>query len=83
MSREDDHIQRRIVIEYGLRYVYLYMVDGAGKVVDDESFRQPYRLERQECYEEAKDIYDLLYDSLNDTINFPTAGNDDAGGKPE
>lgn len=83
MSREDDRIQRRIVVEYGLRYVYLYVADGNSRVLDEDAFTQPYRLERKECAEEADETYGLLFDHLNDTINWPTAGNDGAGGKPE
>lgn len=78
-----DYVERRIVVEFGLQYVYLYITDGAGKLSDEESFKQPYRLERKECHAESKDIYDLLYDSLNDIINFPTAGSEGADGKPE
>ena len=74
MVRPADSVERRIVGEYGLQYAYLYVTDGYSKVLDDESFKQPYRLERKESHEEAKDAYDVLYDLLNDTINYPTAG---------
>lgn len=83
MSREEDTIQRRLVVEYGSRYVYLYVADGNGKVIDEDAFTQPYRLERKEIIEEVEVIYGLLYDHLNDTINFPTAGNGGGGGTPE
>ena len=83
MKSLPDYVERRIVVEFGLQYVYLYITDGAGKLSDEESFKQPYRLERRECHDEAKDIYGLLYDSLNELINFPTAGNSGEGGKPE
>lgn len=78
-----DYVERRIVVEFGLRYVYLYITDGGGKLIDEESYAQPYRLERKECHEEAKDFYDLLYDSINEAVNFPTAGAEGDGGKPE
>ena len=78
-----DYVERRIVVEFGLQYAYLYITDGNGKLSDEESFKQPYRLERKECQEEARDVYDLLYDSLNETINFPTAGSGGGDGKPE
>jgi hypothetical protein len=78
-----DYVERRIVVEFGLRYAYAYITDGAGKLIDEESFKQPYKLERKECHEEAKDVYSLIYDSLNELINFPTASSDDAGGTPE
>ena len=72
-----DYVERRIVVEYGLRYVYAYVTDGNGKLIDEESFRQPILLERKECHDEAKETYDRVYDWLNETINFPTAGSDD------
>jgi hypothetical protein len=78
-----DYVERRIVVEFGLQYVYLYITDGAGKLSDEESFKQPYRLERKECHEEATEIYGLLYDSINEAVNFPTAGNGGGDGKPE
>jgi hypothetical protein len=67
-------VYRRVVVEYGLQYVYVYLADNVGKVLSDEVFRQPYRLERTESADEAKDCFDVIYDMLNDTINFPTAG---------
>jgi hypothetical protein len=73
MVSEKDTIHRRTVIEHGNRYVYLYTTDANGKVLDEEVFTQPYRLGRQEVHEEAKDIYDIVYDALNEAINFPTA----------
>jgi hypothetical protein len=77
MVSEKDTIHRRTVIEHGNRYVYLYTTDANGKVLDEEVFTQPYRLDRQEVHEEAKDIYDLVYDSLNELINFPSASDGD------
>jgi len=78
-----DSVERRIVIEYGRQYCYLYVTDGAGEVLDDESFRQPYRLERKESVEEAMECYAVAYDWLNDTINWPTAGIGGADDTPE
>jgi hypothetical protein len=78
-----DYVERRIVVEFGLQYVYLYMTDGAGKLLDEESFKQPYRLDRKECHEEAGDAHAVLYDWLNDAINYPTAGLGGDRDKPE
>lgn len=69
-----DDVYRRVVVEYGLQYVYVYLADQNGRVLSDEVFRQPYRMERSEAAEEAKDCFDVVYDMLNETINFPTAG---------
>lgn len=81
--RAADAVERRIVVEYGRQYAYVYVTDGDGKVLDDESFKQPYRLERKESHEEAKECYAVLYDWLNDTINYPTAGLGEADDTPE
>jgi hypothetical protein len=80
-----DYVERRIVLEYGRQYAYLYMTTGDGKLIKsrEESFKQPFRLELKEAREEAEDAWHLIYDFLNDTVNFPTAGNGEADGKPE
>lgn len=64
-----DYVQRRIVIEYGQLYAYCYMTDGSGKLLEEESFRQPYRLDRKDALEEARDTYDLVWQHLSDTVN--------------
>ena len=40
-----DYVERRIVVEIGRQYAYVYMTDGNGKLVPqrEESFKQPYR----------------------------------------
>lgn len=85
MKSLPDYVERRIVLEYGRQYAYLYMTTGDGKLIKsrEESFKQPFRLELRESREEAETAWDVLYDFLNDTINFPTAGNGEADGKPE
>jgi hypothetical protein len=80
-----DYVERRIVLEYGRQYAYLYMTTGDGKMIAgrEESFRQPFRMDLRDAREEADDAWHVLYDHLNDTINFPTASSGDEGGKPE
>ena len=70
-----DDVYRRVVVEFGLQYVYIYLADQNSKVLEDESFKQPYRLERRESAEEASELFAAIYDLLNESINFPTAGN--------
>ena len=85
MKSLPDYVERRIVLEYGRQYAYLYMTTGDEKLIKtrEESFKQPFRLELKEAREEAEDAWHLIYDFLNDTVNFPTAGNGEADGKPE
>ena len=84
--RERDYVYRRIVCEYGNHYVYLYMTDQNGKVMDEEAFKQPFRLEFKESAEEAKDFWDQAYQWLQDTVLwYSTARDDDESsdsGKP-
>lgn len=67
---QPDYVQRRIVVEFGRRYVYAYMTSGDGKLVKDneESWKQPYELSISEAREEAKDLYDLIWQHCTDTV---------------
>ena len=76
-----DYVERRIVVEFGRHYTYAYMTTGDGKVIKDleESWRQPYRMELSEVREEAKELYDLIWEHLNDSVNGTLQeGTDDA-----
>jgi hypothetical protein len=37
--------------------------------LDEEVFKQPFRLDRKEVYGEAQDCYSQLFDLLNESIN--------------
>jgi hypothetical protein len=80
-GKED--VLRRIVIEYGQIYVYVYMTDGNGKVLDEEVFKQPWRLERKDALEEAKDTYDTVFDWVNEIVNVTPALQEDEDGEAE
>ena len=67
--RNTEDVVRRIVVEYGQVYAYCYMTDGNGRLLEEDVFRQPFRLDRKEVNDEAKDAYDQVYDWLNDSIN--------------
>jgi hypothetical protein len=66
-----DYVERRLVIEYGRRYIYAYMTSGDGKIVGDneESWQQPYVLDISEVREEAKDLYDWIWQHMTDAVN--------------
>lgn len=82
--QERDYVHRRIVVEYGCLYAYAYLTDGNGKILDEEAFRQPYRLERTESAQEAQETYDLIWQHLSDTVNFtPLQGDDGEGAQSE
>ena len=85
MKSLPDYVERRIIIEYGRQYAYVYMTTGEGKMIPgrEESFKQPFKMDLKETRDEAEDAWHIIYDWMNDTINFPTAGNGGADGKPE
>jgi len=62
--RGKEDVLRRIVVEYGQLYVYIYMTDGNGKILDEEVF---------------KDTYDSTYDWINEIVNVtpPLQGDED------
>jgi hypothetical protein len=57
-------------------------------VLEEESFKQPFRLEFKDVKEEAKDCFDSVYQHLQDTIlYYATARDEDeaaqSGEEPE
>ena len=79
MSGKEPDIHRRIVVEYGLKHVYTFITDGNGKILDEDVFTQPFRLERRDAAEEAEDCYRASWDWLNETVNItpPLQGTED------
>jgi len=77
VSEPTDHVHRRIVVEYGQLYAYLYMTDGNGKVIEEEQYKQPFRQDRADVADEAEDCYRSVWDWLNDTINVTLQGGDE------
>lgn len=76
--QERDYVHRRIVIEYGCLYAYAYLTDSNGKLLEEESFRQPFRMERRDVTEEAKETWDVVWQHLSDTINVTLLQEDEA-----
>jgi len=77
MAKERDYVHRRIVIEYGRWYAYVYLTDDAGKIIEEEVFKQPFRLELKESAEEAKECWQFLYQYLQDTVLWYATARDD------
>ena len=77
MTAEKDYVHRRIVIEYGRLYAYIYITDQDGKVLEEEAFKQPFRLDFKDVKEEAKECFDNTYQWLQDTILWYATARDD------
>lgn len=65
-----DQVHRRIVVEFGLQYVYLRHEYADGKIVPDteEVWQQAYRLERAEAAEEATECYQWFFQWMQDYV---------------
>lgn len=68
MAAERDYVHRRIVVEYGRVYVYIYITDDNGKILEEEAFKQPFRLDFKDVKEEAGETWQLIYQHLQDTV---------------
>ena len=68
MNKPNDSVYRRIVIEYGQVYAYAYYLNENGKILSEECWQQPFKLERRDVQEEAGDTWDLIYQHLQDTV---------------
>ena len=77
MTPEKDYVYRRIVVEYGRLYAYIYMTDQDGKVLEEEAFKQPFRLDFRDVKEEAGECFDNTYQWLQDTILWYATARDD------
>ena len=62
-------VEGKIVVDVSRKYVSIFRCDGDGKVVDEDHFAHPFRLDRQDAVSEVVDLYAMVYDWLNDTIN--------------
>lgn len=69
----NDYVQRRIIVEYGRRYVYATLTDANGKIQAEELFTQPYLLDVKDANDEARDCWDAVYQFISDTVVFPSA----------
>ena len=79
MSNEREPILRRITVEYGRQYAYVMFTDPNGRIIDEEVWKQPYRLDVREALDEAQDCYDLVYTHLQDTVLFTASSGEDEG----
>lgn len=82
MAGEKDSVHRRIVVEYGQYYAYIFIEDRNGRLLEEEAFRQPFKLEFKDSAEEANECFQYVYQYLQDTVLwYSTARDDPPGGK--
>lgn len=64
-----DHTEGKVVIDIGRQYVCVYLCDGQGRILDQESFKYPVRIDKKDAVAEAKNAFDTVYDWCNEIIN--------------
>lgn len=69
-----DRIEGKIVVDVTRSHAWVYLCDGDGQILDQDSFVWPFRLDRKDANNETRDIQGVIFDYLNDTCN---AGWDD------
>jgi hypothetical protein len=84
MAAETDSVHRQIVIQYGQHYAYIMIQDRNGRIIEEEAFKQPFRLEFKDTAEEASECFQYVYQYLQDTVLwYSTARDDPPEGKSE
>jgi len=73
-----DYVQRRVVIEYGRRYIYATLTDSNGKIHAEEIWTQPYLLDVKDANEEAHETFQAVYQHIQDTVVFPNNSTEDS-----
>lgn len=81
MTRNPNPVEGRVILEVTRHHALIYLCDRKGIVVDNEVFRYPFPLDRDDCQTECRDLFDMLYDALNDVVNAELQGG--TGDKPE
>lgn len=76
MNKPHDSVVRRLIVEYGHWYVYVYLTDDNGKLVEEEAFKQPFRLDRKDVHEESLDCFHNVYQWILDTTVFSARDDD-------
>lgn len=80
---EREPVLRRITIEYGRQYVYVMFTDPNGRVIDEEVWKQPYRLDVRDALDEAQECYDVVYSHCQDTILWTASSGGETGSVEE
>lgn len=68
-DRKPNPVRGRVILEVTPRHAILYLCDRHGYVTDQEIFRYPVVMDNGECSAECRDLFDLLYDAINDVVN--------------
>ena len=68
-ERKPNPVRGRVILEVTPRHAILYLCDRHGYVTDQEVFRYPVLFTNDECYEECRDLFGVLYDCINDAVN--------------
>ena len=80
-QRHPNPVQGRVILEVTRHHAVIYLCDRQGIVLDNEVFKYPFPLDKHDCSDECRDLFNILYDALNDVVNAELQGG--GGEKPE
>jgi hypothetical protein len=80
-QRHPNPVQGRVILEVTSHHAVIYLCDRQGVVLDNEVFKYPFPLDKHDCSDECRDLFNVLYDALNDVVNAELQGG--GGEKPE
>ena len=81
MSRNPNPVMGRVILEVTRHHAVLYLCDRKGIVTDNEVFRYPAALERDECGSECRAFFNLAYDWCNSVVNSELQGDGGEAGQ--
>lgn len=68
-TMSEGRCEGRVVVDVTRTHVWLFLCDGEGKILDQDSFAWPFRMDRKDAAVEVSDLHGVIYDYLNDTCN--------------
>ncbi len=68
-QRNPNPVRGRVIMEITPNHAILYLCDKLGYVIDQEVFRYPLTMSTEECSEECRDLFNVLYDAIDCAVN--------------
>lgn len=68
-ERRPNPVRGRVIVEVTPNHAVIYLCDRAGYVTDQEVFRYPIPMSSDECTEECRDLFNVVYDAIDSVVN--------------
>lgn len=68
-QRRPNPVRGRVIVEVTPQHAVIYLCDRLGYVTDQEIFRYPKVMSGDECTEECRDLFSVMYDAIDSVVN--------------